>query len=89
VDDCISNAGDPELPFGGVKHGVGTRHGGVDGIRAFTRPCALRVDARRRRREAAWLPCRLAPARLSERAPGRIRGRFLSVMFLSVRKASC
>ncbi len=75
VNDCILNAGDPELPFGGVKQsGIGTRHGGIDGVRAFTRPCAVRLDRGRRSRDLPWFPYRARTARLAERAMGWIWG---------------
>jgi len=75
VNDCILNAGDAELPFGGVKQsGLGTRHGGIEGIRAFTRPCAVRIDSGRSPRDPAWFPYRLRTSRLVERVMGWIWG---------------
>ena len=75
INDCILNAGDAELPFGGVKQsGIGVRHGGVDGVRVFTRPCALRIDPGRRRRDAAWFPYRASTSRFVERAMAWIWG---------------
>jgi acyl-CoA reductase-like NAD-dependent aldehyde dehydrogenase len=73
INDCILNAGDPELPFGGVKQsGIGTRHGGIDGVRAFTRPCAVRIDRGKRASDPAWFPYRLRTSRWVERAMGWI-----------------
>lgn len=75
VNDCILNAGDADLPFGGVKQsGVGWRHGGVDGVRVFTRPQALRIDPGRRSRDVPWFPYRRRPVELALRAMGWLWG---------------
>jgi acyl-CoA reductase-like NAD-dependent aldehyde dehydrogenase len=73
VNDCILNAGDPELPFGGVKQsGIGRRHGGVDGVRAFTRPQAIRIDRGRKARDLPWFPYHRSTASFALRAMGWI-----------------
>jgi len=35
---------------------VGQRHGGVQGIRAFTHPQAMLIERRARAREPVWFP---------------------------------
>jgi len=75
VNDCILNAGDADLPFGGAKQsGIGWRHGGVDGVRAFTRPQSLRIDPGRRTRDVPWFPFRRRPVELALRAMGWLWG---------------
>ncbi|MBU6284291.1 aldehyde dehydrogenase family protein, partial [bacterium] len=75
VNDCILNAGDADLPFGGVKQsGLGSRHGGIDGVRAFTRPQALRIDPGRRTRDVPWFPYRRRPVEFALRAMGWLWG---------------
>ena len=75
VNDCILNAGDADLPFGGVKQsGVGSRHGGVDGVRVFTRPQALRIDRGRHRKDAPWFPYRRKPIEWALRVMGWLWG---------------
>jgi acyl-CoA reductase-like NAD-dependent aldehyde dehydrogenase len=71
VNECVVTAGMPELPFGGVKQsGVGTRHGGAEGVRQFCVRQALLIEPRRRKKEMAWFPYSASQARWVERMIG-------------------
>jgi acyl-CoA reductase-like NAD-dependent aldehyde dehydrogenase len=76
VNECVVSAGIPALPFGGVKQsGVGTRHGGADGLRQFCIPQAILVEGRRRRRhEPTWFPYSVRRAKLVERVMALVWG---------------
>lgn len=59
VNECVISAGCNDLPFGGLKlSGVGQRHGGAQGLRAFTHAQALLIQRGDRRTEMTWFPYR-------------------------------
>ena len=67
VNECVLSAGCNDLPFGGLKlSGVGQRHGGAEGIRAFTHPQAMLIQRRDRDTELPWFPYHLKRPRQME-----------------------
>ena len=75
VNECLLSAGVPGLPFGGIKQsGVGSRHGGADGLRQFCVRQAILIEPRRRSTEPAWFPYSTKRARQTERLMGLLFG---------------
>lgn len=71
VNECVLSAGVPALPFGGIKQsGIGTRHGGAEGLRQFCIRQAILVEPRRRTTEPAWFPYSTKRARQMETLMG-------------------
>jgi len=76
VNDCILSAGVHSLPFGGIKQsGVGSRHGGEHGLRAFCYTQAIMVEPRRRSRESSWFPYPANTAKRMEKLMMMLYGR--------------
>jgi len=75
VNECVLSAGVPALPFGGVKQsGVGSRHGGPEGLRQFCVRQAILIEPRKRSTEPAWFPYSTKRARQIERLMGLLFG---------------
>jgi acyl-CoA reductase-like NAD-dependent aldehyde dehydrogenase len=75
VNECVISAGVQTLPFGGVKQsGVGTRHGGAEGLRSFCVRQAQLIEPRTTPRGAPRFPYSLTQARHLERLIGLLFG---------------
>jgi acyl-CoA reductase-like NAD-dependent aldehyde dehydrogenase len=75
VNECVISAGVPGLPFGGVKQsGVGTRHGGREGLRQFCVRQAMLVEPRNRKSEGTWFPYTAKRGRQIEQLMGLLFG---------------
>lgn len=75
VNQCVVQAGCSALPFGGMKEsGVGTRHGGAEGLRQFCVAQGVLIDRGRRRREPMWFPYSRRGARLIDLAIALVYG---------------
>jgi acyl-CoA reductase-like NAD-dependent aldehyde dehydrogenase len=75
VNDCVISAGVQGLPFGGTKQsGVGTRHGGAEGMRQFCVRQAMLVEPRMKGREGQWFPYSIKRAAQLDRLLGLMFG---------------
>lgn len=65
INECVLVAAVSALPFGGLKQsGVGTRHGGAEGLRQFCVRQAIFADRLGLGREWSWFPYSARRARL-------------------------
>ncbi len=75
VNECVLSAGCSALPFGGIKQsGLGTRHGGADGLRQFCVSQAVLFERRQRSTEITWFPYSVKRARMIDRMLGLLFG---------------
>ncbi|MBK7977908.1 MAG: aldehyde dehydrogenase family protein [Deltaproteobacteria bacterium] len=76
VNECVLVAAVPALPFGGLKQsGVGTRHGGAEGLRQFCVRQAVFADRTGLKREWSWFPYSTRRARLLDALLHHVFGR--------------
>jgi acyl-CoA reductase-like NAD-dependent aldehyde dehydrogenase len=58
INDVVKSIANPDVPFGGQKDSGFGRYHGPEGLKAFSRPLALMVNAGTRTRERNWFPTR-------------------------------
>ena len=76
LNECVLVAAVPALPFGGLKQsGVGTRHGGAEGLRQFCVRQAVFADRTGLKREWSWFPYSTRRARLLDALLHHVFGR--------------